>query len=71
MKETLAQTKKMFNDYVSSVQKDEEDPYMPISSIKKNKRPMDGQEEAAPGRREYESYYKSLQKQIEIIYNEL
>ena len=71
MKETLSQTKKMFSDYVSSVQKDDDDHYMPMSSVKKPKGPNDGQEDPGQHRREYESYYKSLQKQVEIIYNEL
>ena len=38
----------MFSDYVSSTQKDDEDPYMQMSSVKKM-RPGDGQEQAAPG----------------------
>ena len=45
MKETLSQTKKMFSDYVSSVQKDDDDHYMPVSSVKKPKGPNDGQED--------------------------
>ena len=78
MKETLQQTKKMFSDYVSSTQKDDEDPYMQMSSVKKM-RPGDGQEQAAPGvgqqcqncRRDFENYHRSLYKQVEMIYNEL
>ena len=82
MKETLAQNKLMFDEYVNSMQKQrgiEDDDDIPQSEVKQHGQRQRRDGSAPPGvgnqectcKREYESQYKSLNKQLEIMYHEV